>query len=323
LKKLFGPRPASVSDDRVHEFSQQVEYSKLRVDKIGKLTTFEIAHCYAEIGYSYACEREFQADGRWVHQRNKFLKEFEIAPIETDLILRTFNQINYFYAQREVEQKVLHPLDFLTTSNRILLFEQQKPLGFRHREVQYGARQDVDFLDVRRGYKALLGMPSGAIVQSLAQWHATVDLCQKRVETAVVLMIALIAIHPFSDANGRLARLAFFWLMKKWNMPARYIKEGSDGEFFRCGQGLKSTEHLMREATAYICGNQNVIIPGFFEKHTKASGEKMIEAFSFHMKQLSDMPEELLDQENIRNLLRHYERFGHITDKPQNFLCLA
>jgi hypothetical protein len=296
----------------------------MRVDKLRELAEkLDIANLYSEIDYSYACEREFQQAGNGGNRRIRFLKEFDIQPEATDLILRTFNQVNYFYAQRQIEvARFASPLDFLISSNRVFLYKQDKPLGLRTKEIQYGARRDVDFLDIRGRYKALLGMPNDLINESLDIWSSAIDRGQHNISVALMLMLGLIAIHPFSDANGRAARLTFFWLMHRWGIPPMFIKEGQDGEFLRTGFGLESTEHLMKEAIGYLCQNHNVIRPGDYERHTAESGREMLAAFASSMFGIASCSDESLGKSALHNLLKHYDKYGHITDGPQNFRCL-
>jgi hypothetical protein len=212
------------------------------------------------------------------------------------------------------------PADFLREINERILFRQGKRLGLRNNDIAYGARRDVDFLDVRRGYKALLGVPGALVEVSLEEWIRAVDCGPRLLNSAMILFLLMIAIHPFADGNGRAARLSFTWLLQRWRLPVLWLAEDiSDGEFSRDGFGLASTEYLMMQAIADLGDGHNLIQPGLKERFDCFTGEEFVASIVQKLKSLCVQPANILELPSLSALVRHYIEHDHLVPFSPRF----
>jgi hypothetical protein len=240
------------------------------------VTSYDIARLYEILDYDYAAASQNAArvDDDVLARRDRFLRQLCLLRTPTDEeIRRFFNQLNAAYADKLIwANTAALPGDFLTTANQLMLYRQGKRLGLRDRAIAFGARLDLDVLDPLRAYKVLTGVAPPFLPNTLAEWANAVDVSDKRQEAAIALAMCLIAIHPFTDGNGRVGRLVFTWLCARWGIQTEWLSEGSDGELLRTGVGVHSTEHLMTRLMSRAAEGHNRAFPyGDFDSAATAA----------------------------------------------------
>ncbi len=132
--------------------------------------------------------------------------------------------------------------------------------------------------------------------------------------------MAFLTIHPFADGNGRLTRIAYTWLLRRWRLPVEWLEEGPDGEFCRVGYSINSTEYLMGELAASLCAGFNRID---CSSHQRATEQEQHEALSNLVAKLRQIKtgSEPHEPAFVR-LLTHIKENRHFRADSPRFECL-
>jgi hypothetical protein len=291
---------------------------------IGRASAVTIESLYESLEYDYAKSIAFDTAGDDL-ARDCVLRVFawKKAPTGED-VRRLFNQINSFYAERWLgEHTLTRPLTVLQELNQLLLFRQGKHVGIRARRIDYGYRVHLDFMDPFRRLKWLTGARSGDVPGLLEQWSNAVENSIPRRSSALALAMCLIAVHPFADANGRLARLVYTWLCERWHLRGdNWLGEDGSGELLRTGHGISSTEYLMAQFMIAVGDGANVLDPGSGGTRSVSDDVRMGDAIRRHLLSIDDENDGIVVMPAFTNLLSHLETDGHLRATSPRFECL-
>lgn len=296
-------------------------------DFISMLDQFGIHELYEFLGYDYEKHREHvQSQGVVDHSpiKQEFCEVLDWKKEPSDEIIRRFfNQINTYYAEKwAISSGDVSPTEFAHDCIRLILCRQGKKPDLRKSDIGFGVRKNVDTLDPLRTIHWIRGIAPRFLKDSIAHWSTAVDRCEKNDESAVYLSLALIAIHPFADGNGRLARIAYSWLRRRWELPSRWIQEGSDGEFYRTGAVHESTEHLMGRFVIDQCGGHNEVPYISGVRLTDADKIAAYECLRRNLSGHSNSPSVPVTSRPFVVLLKHLRDHGHFTQVSPRFHCL-
>ncbi|MDP9191116.1 MAG: Fic family protein [Acidobacteriota bacterium] len=280
----------------------------------------DIDHLYDVLGYDYQCELNFERSRGGEDVRSRRLQFMENVCLRcqpsSEQIRRLFNQVNCSYAERYVlSHRDTAPEEVLDSLNELVLYRQGKRRGPRDRPIEFGARRDVDFVDPLRGYKVLQGTCPPHLADVVAVWCAAVDTVSRDYSHAIALTMCFIAIHPFSDGNGRVGRVLFTWLCHRWGLAVKWLAEGADGEVLRTGAGLLSTEHLMAQLMMRAADGHNRAFP--YASHDSCG--KAADALSHTLRNL-DL---LIETQQFRYLEEHMMTYRHFQDESPRFASLG
>jgi Fic/DOC family len=256
--------------------------------------------------------------------RNRFVALFAWRSPPTSVIVRRlFNQVNTFYAERWLLEQTEAPLgSALFEANYLTLYRQGKNIGLRAKRIGFGYRLHLDFMDPFRSTKWLYGIGPSQLGVALDDWCRCVDECLPSVDAAIALTMAFIAIHPFSDANGRIARLVFTWMCKHWRLKLLWLNEAEDGEVLRTGHGIHSTEYLMAMFMIKLTNGHNVIDPSEVGNPSQESENKAFEAMSRFFADLRTSSPHILATAEFKNLKTHLQSELHFQPISPRFACL-
>lgn len=294
--------------------------SSLQLADLKRLVDVEnIDHVYDLLGYDYECESNFERNGGRDElriRRARFLESICLrCQPRSEQIRRCFNQINCSYAEAFVlAHRTTPPAEVVNSLNELVLYRQGKRLGPRERAIEFGARRDVDFVDPLRRYKVLQGTCPSHLAGVTRIWCLAVDTVSRSYSHAIALAMCFIAIHPFSDGNGRVGRMLFTWLCHRWGLAIKWLAEGDDGEVLRTGVGIHSTEHLMAQLMIRAADGHNRAFP--YASHDSCG--KAADALSQTLRNL-DL---LLATEQFRSLEEHMSTFRHLQDESPRFASL-
>jgi hypothetical protein len=151
-------------------------------------------------------------------------------------------------------------------------------------------------------------------------WIDSVGRTLQKHEAALYLAMAFIAIHPLVDGNGRFGRIAYTWLLRRWNLPVLWFAEAGDGEFFRVGFGIDSTEYLMGQFMLRLCAGYNRVKHGFAEDYPVAEENQALESLQEHLSGLTQ--EDTFSEPAFRALLSHMQQNHHFRKESPRFECL-
>lgn len=284
--------------------------------------THSIEDAYELFGYDYAREIEFEINGKHSVERARFLDRLDwIAKPTPDLVRRFFNQVNACYAEQWALAHVdVNPKDFLATSSTLLLSHQGKRSGFRSRPIEFGVRRELDIFDPRRHFQLLRGVAPQLVGRAIEAWRSTIESAPANDDVILVLVLALIAIHPFSDGNGRVARIAFTWLRARASLKPLWLAEAEDGEFLRIGVGIDSTEYLMGMFISELCDANNLIQYG--QSPSLEIEERALKSLEANLASLSEPNSKLMETARFRQLRNHLFSRGHIIPVSPRFASL-
>jgi hypothetical protein len=287
------------------------------------LATHSIEEVYQFFAYDYAMESEYGANGKHASERESFVGRLQwVCEPRDDLVRRIFNQVNAFYAEEWVLSNVnVDPREFLSTCNHLLLYRQGKRTGLRLKPIEFGIRRDIDFMDPRRHFQLLRGIAPEFLQTALEIWTEAVRNSQQDADAVLALVMALVAIHPFTDGNGRTARLAFTWIRMRFELESLWLAEADDGEFLRVGEGIDSTEYLMGRFAMELCGGYNVV--HYTQGSSSAETEHLaLKTLETNLSQLCTAAEIVFETERFRQLRSHLHEHGHITVASPRFAAL-
>jgi len=279
-----------------------------------------IEYVYSLLEYDYAAEVAHARGEGDQDSRARFLDRMswvgEPSPVD---IRRMFNQINTAFAEKwALDNSASQVLALLIELNRLILFRQGKELGLRRAEIEYGVRTDLDFFDPRRQFKRLRGITPSRISDALGLWADAVVGGPGGPDLVLALAFLFIAVHPFPDGNGRLARVMYRWLRVRWKLPAQWLAEDQAGEFLRTGMGLGSTEHLMASVILQACGGHNRVTYG---PRGEDADEKAFDALKSSLQRIRSS-ESLVGSEPFVRLNLHLQSEGHFKVTSPRFESL-
>src|ERR1700674_760943 len=236
----------------------------------------------------------------------------------SEVVRRLFNQINTFHAERWAFANLkARPEEFLLNCLRLILFRQGKPLGLRTRRIAFGVRRDLDVLDPRRHFQLLQGIAPQFISRAIKAWSECVRRIPRDANSVLLLTMALIAIHPFADGNGRLARIAYTWLFRRFDLGDRWLREAEDGEFLRIGANIDSTEYLMGAFMKELCGGYNAIpldSRSFSQEREECAVQALESALACNRT--------VFDHVTFNQLRQHLEETNHFSTSSTRFEAL-
>ena len=237
-------------------------------------------------------------------------------------IRRLFNQVNTYYAEQWARENLtVEPQEFLYACNHLVLFRQGKPVGFREKPLSFGARHDLDFLDPRRHFQLLYGIAPRLISRAVRSWSDSIHRTRMGIDEILMLVMALIAIHPFSDGNGRVARIAYTWLTGRCGWGDRWLAEADDGEFLRVGTNIFSTEHLMASVILQLCGGWNrVALDG--RPSSSDDEDRALEALEFSLSGKRAGNAGILAARSFLNLRQHLAEADHFRSASPRLAAL-
>lgn len=305
------------------------------------LSKVNISTTYDLFNYDYAEEVTYQktlkgAELREANQdrivpdyesrRRSFLHLFSWHKDEQpsfEFVLRLFNQVNTYYAENwAMAHLAADPRTFIDECGRLILFKQGKETGFRANNILFGIRQDLDFMDPYRGFKFLRGIAPGQITRFINVWADVIKTARKGRDRALLFAMAIIAAHPLPDGNGRLARIAYSWLIRQWGFGECWLAEDSAGEFLRTGFRLDGTEHLMSALVIELCGGHNRNDFGFGAVRTGQEDELAAETLEEQLRVLGHDDSAIIRCEPFIRLRDHLFKEGHFTERYPRFEAL-
>jgi hypothetical protein len=288
------------------------------------LNTHNIEEAYDFLRYDNSKELKHKHGEDYAAERAAFVQQFQwLLPPSSEYIRRIFNQLNTHYAEDWAFNNLnVNPVDLLIEANRLVLYKQGKATGLRSRNIAFGVRKNLDFLDPRRQFKWLRGIAPKFIAEAIMEWSRTIESVQPNFNTVLFLTMALIAIHPFPDGNGRVARIVFTWLTKRWGIEEQWLAEDRDGEFLRTGEGLHSTENYMGMFLLVLCGGFNRKEYGFHERHTSKDEEQAFLTIQSHFRAVVKGENSMFNEDNFRSLKAHLEDNNHFRLESPRFESL-
>jgi hypothetical protein len=259
-------------------------------------------------------------------RRQSFLDRFDWhdeKPPSHEHILRLFNQVNMFYAEKwAMAHLTAEPEIFLKECGRLILYRHGKQSGFRMNNISFGIRKDLDFMDPFRQFKFLRGIAPSLIGHVSNVWADVASSSPRNSDFALLLAMALIAIHPFPDGNGRLARIAYTWFMRRWELGEYWLAEDNTGEFLRTGFGMESTEHRMSALILELCGGSNRIDCGYRAVRCDREDRLAADALESQLCSLLHNNSAICRGEAFTLLRDHLLKEGHFTERSPRFESL-
>jgi Fic/DOC family protein len=292
---------------------------------LAQLRGYSIEQAYDWLGFDYGRLSSSDTNPQDVVARQRFLSKiaWRVSPSE-EHIRRLFNQINTYYAERWcLDNAAADPAMLLLEINRIALYRHGKHLGLRSHGIEFGIRVHLDVLDPWRKWPWLRGGNSECLAEMIADWCKAVASAPPCVDNALALAMAIIAIHPFSDANGRTGRLVLSWLCRRWGVGDLWLDEARDGEVLRTGRGLNSTEYLMASFIIRLMGRHNIVAPGTARREQRELGPMMREAMRANLDLISQAQPGVIDSDEFLALKQHWEASGHLRTTSPRFECLG
>ncbi len=299
--------------------------NSLTLADLGKLIeSQDIEDTYALLGYDYEQVLKNCKAAESSRAKKRFLKIFDWKkPPSDEIIRRLFNQINTYYAESwAIAHPSVSPSELLSACGRLILFRQGKQYGLRHNDIGFGERKMLDVLDPIRSLKWVQGIAPRFLRRSIDKWSDCIDQCKRTDEAPVFLMVAMLAIHPFVDGNGRLARITYTWLKERWGWEKQWIAEGTDGEFFRTGQFQDSTEYLTGRFVIDLCGGYNEIPYLYGKRLTQEKQGHAFDCFDQNMECFTESPAQVLGLDSFNALREHLHTDGHFMSISPRFECL-
>lgn len=233
----------------------------LTLDDLKQLVTGDIRSFYDATKFDYSMEVEHERSGTFSSERASFLQRiaFKHDPTSDD-VKRLFNQVNTGFAENQMLIRHQRPVvDSVLDWNRLCLWREGKQLGVRKYDIEYGNRSWLPILDPRRSFKLFYGISPAWLRDAMDEWRIAVSTAPDHHLAALYLSMALIAIHPFSDANGRVARLFFTWFLRQRGLPVVWLAEDTQGEFGRVGEGADNTQQYMNAIIGHLTDGNNLI----------------------------------------------------------------
>jgi len=295
------------------------------------LSSTSIEEAYAWFGYDYEREERAEAKIKTADDidfsdaaRHRFVRLFAWRQgAATVTIKRFFNQVNTFYAEQHIIKECRRlPAIIASETNRLCLFRQGKHLGLRVKKISFGQRGHLPFGDPFRQFPWLYGVAPVFLEDVLEDWNRTIDECPENLEMAVVLTMAFIAIHPYSDANGRVGRLIFTWLCKRWRLQELWLNEAGDGELLRNGTGIGSTEYLMGAFMMRLGGGHNIVDPGGRGLQSGSDEVQFFNALKNSFAEMRKPKPQIADALEFKELKDHLCSNQHLRTTSPRFECL-
>jgi Fic family protein len=273
---------------------------------------------YDRLGHDYASESRCAEHGEPKGRRRLLEAVAFLREPTSEEIRRLFNQINTHFAEARVfegTQRLGVAVTDLLELNRLLLFRQGKPVGPRVGRGVFGARDWLPARDIARASKLFEAVPPNNVIAMLNEWVREVPRFPHSVDGALFAAMTIVAIHPFSDANGRLARVVFSWLTGQWLNRLIWLDEDANGEFARAASTGLSTTYLMMEVVRDIGHGTNVIPYG-------AQVSEDSQRISAGIKRTIQDAANGTMPESIYRLRRHMEIEGHLLNNSPRFRSL-